>query len=93
MTVCGRAGGLDSVNWPRTDANQLEYSTIYVYSFRILLIAIVINLMVAIRKPMMAKRTEEYHAIIKATTKLTHVVKNELTPLSQELVARELISE
>ena len=40
----------------------------------------------------MAKRTEEYLAMIKATVRLTNAVKNELTPLSQELVARELIS-
>ena len=40
----------------------------------------------------MDKRTEEYDAIIKTTAKLTRAVKNELTPLSQELVARELIS-
>ena len=40
----------------------------------------------------MAKRTEEYLAMIKATVRLTDAVKNELTPLSQELVARELIS-
>jgi hypothetical protein len=40
----------------------------------------------------MAKRTEEYLAMIKATVRLTNALKNELTPLSQELVARELIS-
>ena len=40
----------------------------------------------------MAKRTKEYLAMIKATPQLTNAVKNELTPLTQELVARELIS-
>ena len=40
----------------------------------------------------MARRTAEYFAMIKATVQLTHAVKSELTPLSQELVARQLIS-
>ena len=40
----------------------------------------------------MAKGTVEYRAMIKATVELTNAVKNELTPLSLKLVAKELIS-
>ena len=40
----------------------------------------------------MAKRTKEHLMMTKATVRLTNAVKNELTPLSLELVARELIS-
>ena len=43
-------------------------------------------------QPIMSRNTPEYRAILKATGKLTKILKNNITPICAELISKDLIT-